>query len=226
MDQSSGNRAKTRRHGGFPRFAACRAVLAGLVLLAMVAVAPSASITPALASGGHAAPAPAAAPPPAPEPPPPPPAPRKPPPDVKPPIAGPIATPAPKARVRILADAATGVALGGYDPVLYFLEDRPGLGDARWQLDWGGTTWHFRNEGDLAAFRDAPQVYTPLFAGRCAFATARGWPAEGSPLHHLVWRGKLLLFADATARAAFLTDPDRLLAEAQRRWPSIAAELQ
>jgi YHS domain-containing protein len=96
----------------------------------------------------------------------------------------------------------------------------------RFQLDWGGTTWWFRNEGDRAAFEKSPEVYAPLFAGRCAFAVSHGWPAEGSPLHHLVWRGKLLLFADATSRVAFLADPDRLLAEALRRWPAIAAELQ
>lgn len=182
--------------------------------------------TPILASGGgHDAPPPAAAPEPPPPPPPPPP-PRQPPPDVRPPIDGPIAAPAPKPRVRMLADPTTGIALGGYDPVLYFLDDRPGLGNDRFQTDWGGTTWWFRNEGDRAAFTAAPEVYAPLFGGRCAFAVARGWPTEGSPLFHLVWRGRLLLFADAVARVAFLSDPDRLLAEAERRWPGLAAELQ
>ncbi|MDK9697722.1 MAG: hypothetical protein OEL76_15175 [Siculibacillus sp.] len=179
----------------------------------------------ALASGGHEAP-PAAAAPAEPPPPPPPPSPRLPPPDVRPPIDGPIAAPAPKARVPILADRLTGVALGGYDPVIYFLEDRPALGHDRFQWDWGGTTWWFRNEGDLAAFRAAPEVFAPLFAGRCAFAVARGRPAEGSPLHHLVLRGRLLLFADALSRRAFLEDPDRLLAEATRRWPAMAVDLE
>ena len=132
----------------------------------------------------------------------------------------------PRTRVRVLSDATTGLALGGYDPVLYFLENRAIRGDVRFQFDWSGATWWFRNEGDLAAFRAAPEVYTPRFAGRCAFAVAQGRPAEGSPLHHLVWRGRLLLFADATSRIAFLEDPDRLLAEADRRWPALAADLQ
>lgn len=222
MDQFSGIRAKRRRKRDRRRAIAPTAARGVALVVALALAAPE----PVLASGGHDAPPPAAAAPAPPPPPPPPPEPRKPPPDVRPPIDGPIAAPAPKARVRFLADAATGVALGGYDPVLYFLDDRPRMGTAHFQTDWGGTTWWFVNEGDLAAFRAAPEVYAPAFAGRCVFAVARGWPAEGSPLHHLVWRGRLLLFADATSRVAFLADPDRLLAEAERRWPTIAADLQ
>lgn len=220
MDQFNRIRAKTRRKRGTDAGSAAgsrRFVL----LLCLGLAAP----LDALASGGHDTPPPAPAPAAAPEPPPPPP-PRPPPPDVRPPIDGPIAAPTPKARVPFLADTTTGIALGGYDPVLYFLEDRPVLGRERFQLDWGGTTWWFRNEGDLVAFRAAPEVYAPLFAGRCAFAVAQGRPAEGSPLHHLVWRGRLLLFADATSRVAFLEAPDHLLAEAERRWPRMALDLQ
>ncbi len=221
MDQFSGIRAKRRRKRGEPARPTGGRV-AALLLAALIAL----PMPGALASGGgHDAPAAAPAAPP-PPPPPPPPEPRRPPPDVKPPIDGPIAATAPKPRVRFLADPASGVALGGYDPVVYFLGGRPGLGSPQWQLDWGGATWHFRDEGDLAAFKATPEVYAPLFAGRCAFAVSRGWPAEGSPLHALVWRGRLLLFADATSRIAFLEDPDRLLAEAERRWPGLAEDLQ
>lgn len=225
MDQFSGIRAKTRlnRDTCAPAHLPTRPHAAAAVLAAGL-VATLAAIPPVLASGAPAAPPPVAAP--AEPPPPPPPPPRPPPPDVRPPIDGPIAAPAPKPRVPFLADRLSGVALGGYDPVLYFLEDRAVLGQARHQFDWGGTTWWFRNEGDLAAFRGAPEVYAPLFAGRCAFAVAAGRPAEGSPLHHLVWRGRLLLFADAVSRRAFLEAPDRLLAEAERRWPALAADLQ
>lgn len=181
-------------------------------------------VAEALANSAPAAPPPAAAAP-APAAPVAPP-PRKLPPDVRPPIDGPIATPVPKTRVHWLIDPTTGRALGGFDPIAYFLDGVPRLGDPRWQYDWGGATWLFRNEGDLAAFRAAPEVYAPLFGGRCAFAVSHGSPAEGSPLHHLIWHDRLLLFADATARIAFLTDPDRLFAEATRRWPALAAELQ
>lgn len=140
-------------------------------------------------------------------------------------LDGPVAQPAPRPRLTYLADPATGRALGGYDPVAYFLFDRPILGDPDRQIDWGGTTWLFVDEGTRAAFHDAPEVYAPLFGGRCAFAVAAGRPAEGSPRHFVIHRGRLLLFADAVSRAAFLLDPDRLLAEAERRWPALLADL-
>ena len=118
-----------------------------------------------------------------------------------------------------------GVAIGGYDPVAYFLLGRPALGDSERQLDWGGTTWLFVDEGTRAAFREAPETYAPLFGGHCAFAVAQGRPAEGSPQFFLIHRQRLLLFADAVSRAAFLLDPDHLLAEAERRWPDLLADL-
>ncbi|MBV5263455.1 YHS domain-containing (seleno)protein [Pinisolibacter aquiterrae] len=140
-------------------------------------------------------------------------------------LSGPIAAARPRPRLTWLADPESGRALGGYDPVAYFLFGRPEPGDSERQLDWGGTTWLFVDEGTRAAFREAPEAYAPLFGGHCAFAVAQGRPAEGSPQFFLIHRQRLLLFADAVSRAAFLLDPDRRLAEAERRWPDLLADL-
>jgi hypothetical protein len=213
MQHSSGNRAATRRRCGSRRFARSGAA----VLLSLVLVGPVAA-----SGGGHDE-----APPPAPAveaPPSPPPPPRRPPPP-PPTLDGPIAAPAPIPRIRWLEDPFTGLAIGGYDPVQYFLSGRPVLGRRDFEYDWQGTTWRFENAGDLAAFRESPEVYAPLFAGRCAFGIAQGRPAEGSPLVHAIVAGRLLLFADATSRAAFMTDPGRLLEAALTRWPTLSADL-
>lgn len=127
--------------------------------------------------------------------------------------------------MRWVADPDTGLALGGYDPVAYWASERPRLGSREFQLDWGGTTWEFVNEGNRTAFQADPEVYAPRFGGHCAFAIASGYSTEGTPGHFVVWKGKLLLFADAVSRAAFLQDPDRLLAEADRRWPALLADM-
>lgn len=214
MDEFSRIRAKTRRNRG-SLFLCC---LFSTILALDLPLSPSAS-----ANSGHDAPPAAASekPPEPPPPPPTPPRPRTPPPVLK----GPIAAPAPKLRMIWVSDPNTGLAIGGYDPIAYFLEGRPRLGSRDFQLDWGGTTWQFANQGDRDAFRADPQVYAPLFGGRCAFAIANGHPAEGSPGHFLIWKNKLLLFADAVSRAAFLEAPDRLFAEAERRWPGLLADL-
>ncbi|TBW37373.1 hypothetical protein EYW49_11460 [Siculibacillus lacustris] len=221
MDQFSGIRAKTRRKRDRDQDRApARPIGVGLLLVLALFVAAG----PAAASGGghDAAPPP---PPAAPAEPPPPVEKPRPPPPPPPVLNGPIAAPAPIPRVHWLADAFTGLALGGYDPVAYFLEGKPVLGRPENELDWGGTTWRFTGPGNLAAFRDSPEVYAPRFAGYCVFAVSQGRPTEGSPLVPLLWHGRLLLFADPLSRVAFLADPDRLIAEAEGRWPALAAEL-
>ena len=228
MHEFSGIRATARpkrdeheRDRARPRV---RAALLAALLVAPGILGPAA---PAAASD-HAAPAdahgaaPTAAPPAAPTPPPPPPPRPRPPP---PKLDGPVAAPEPKPRLTFLADRTTGLALGGHDPVAYFLDGRPTLGLQSHEVDWGGTTWRFADEGSATAFRDAPAVYAPLYGGRCAFAVSNGRPTEGSPQHFVIHRGRLLLFADVASRAAFLTDPDRVFAEAERRWPALLADL-
>lgn len=232
MDHFSGIRAETRRGtgahrpraGGVPcldlRRRAIRVLLAGLV----ATVAFAGDRAAASGGGGHD-PAPAPAPAPAAEPPPPPPPKPRPPPPPPPKLDGPIAAEAPKPRIDWLADPYTGFALGGYDPVAYWTEGRPVLGRADFEYAWQNTTWRFANVGNLAAFRNAPETYAPLFAGRCAFAVSQGRPTEGSPLYPAIVGGRLLLFADATARAAFMLAPDRLLSTAIARWPEVSADL-
>jgi len=218
MDEFSRIRAKTRRNRGTHLLSRVFSLAAAL------SIAVLAPISAALASGGHGdAPPPAEAKPPEPPPPPPPPPPR---PRLPPPVLnGPIAAPAPKPRLIWLADRNTGLALGGYDPVAYWVDHHPRMGSRDLQLEWGGTTWQFASQGNLDAFRADPEVYAPLFGGRCAFAVANGHPTEGSPISFIVWRDKLLLFADPVSRTAFLEDPDRLLGEAERRWPALLDDL-
>lgn len=128
-------------------------------------------------------------------------------------------------RRQVIVEETTGLAIGGYDPVAYFVDRQPRRGVTEFQLDWGGGTWLFVNDGNRAAFRDHPDVYAPAFAGYCAFAVAQGRPAEGSPLHFAIVDDRLLLFANAASRLAFLESAPRLAAEAARRWPEVARDL-
>ncbi|MDR3497113.1 MAG: YHS domain-containing (seleno)protein [Ancalomicrobiaceae bacterium] len=127
---------------------------------------------------------------------------------------------APK-RYHFLTDTYTGLALGGNDPVAYFTDGVPTEGSSEHELDWGGTTWHFVNEGNLAAFQQNPEVYAPRFGGRCAYAMSEGLSVEGQPWFFVIHRDRLYLFASAGNRIAFLTDPDGIATEAVRQWPDV-----
>lgn len=128
-------------------------------------------------------------------------------------------------RRHLVVDETTGLAIGGYDPVGYFVEGQARRGGPEFQFDWRGATWLFLNEGNLAAFQERPEVYMPVFGGYCAFAIAQGRPAEGSPLHFAVVRGRLYLFANAASRLAFLEAEPTLAAEAEKRWADVSRDL-
>jgi hypothetical protein len=129
------------------------------------------------------------------------------------------------ARRHLVVDPVSGLALGGFDTVAYFVDGAPRRGVPEHQIDWHGAAWLFVNEGNLAAFRERPDVYAPVFGGYCAFAVSKGRPAEGNPLHFALVDDRLYLFASASNRLAFLEGGAPLLAEAVRRWPAIAVDL-
>jgi hypothetical protein len=131
----------------------------------------------------------------------------------------------PPGRRLTVIDETTGLALGGYDPVAYFVDGAPRLGDARLQLDWHGAGWTFVHEGNLGAFRDRPEVYAPVFGGYCAYAVSGGYPGEGSPFHFQIIHDRLYLFASAVNRLAFLEGGEAILARAAERWPDVARDL-
>jgi YHS domain-containing protein len=136
-----------------------------------------------------------------------------------------VLAPAAATTERIVTDPATGLALGGIDPVAYFVDGKPLFGDAQVEASYDGVTWRFRNEGNRAAFRERPDIYLPRFGGYDPVAVAREVGTAGNPLTWLLHGGRLYLFYDEAARAAFVADPERILAQAERLWPQVLRTL-
>ena len=121
-----------------------------------------------------------------------------------------------------VVNSHTGLAISGFDPVAYFTEGKPKFGRPDTELSLGGAVWRFRNEGNRAAFTDHPEVYSPRFGGYDPVAVARGASVPGHPLFWVVVGGRLYLFYDAKARAAFVAEPGRIIESAERKWPAVA----
>jgi hypothetical protein len=128
-----------------------------------------------------------------------------------------FAAPAP-----LVVDVHTGLALSGFDPVAYFTDHKPELGRAGLELRQDGAVWRFCNEGNRAAFADHPEIYGPRFGGYDPVAIARGASVAGHPLIWAVVSARLYLFYSTAARAAFLSDPGRVIMAAERKWPTVA----
>ena len=124
----------------------------------------------------------------------------------------------------IISDPQTGAALGGYDPVAYFLEGRALLSQGQHRAYHGGKLWFFTSGANRAAFLDNPAPFLPVFGGYDPLAITRGSIVSGSPDVYLIHGGQLYLFRNKDSRAAFLATPT-LRADAERVWPEVRRDL-
>jgi len=126
---------------------------------------------------------------------------------------------------RVVVNRHTGLAIDGFDPVAYFTEGAPREGRPEWELRSVGAIWRFCNEGNRAAFEDAPEVYAPRFGGHDPTSVARGRSAPGHPALWLIAGKRLYLFYSAEGRAAFARNPESAIEAAERRWPDVQRTL-
>jgi hypothetical protein len=126
---------------------------------------------------------------------------------------------------RLVADRYTGLAIGGFDPVAYFTDAQPLVGQPGFEAAGAGAVWRFRNEGNRAVFVNHPDIYSPQFGGYDPTDVARGIAVAGDPKVWLIAGQRLFLFGRAESRAAFAADPARVLREAKARWPGLQETL-
>lgn len=117
-------------------------------------------------------------------------------------------------------DAASGLTLGGFDPVSYFLPEGPQAGRSDLEFVWGGVAWRFAREANRAAFESAPAAYAPRIGGYDAQAASGGRVVDASPFIFVIVRNRLYLFRNDANRARFLSDESRAL-ESERQWAEL-----
>ncbi len=122
-------------------------------------------------------------------------------------------------------DPATGLALGGYDPLAYFTRGEPRAGSEDQELAWGGAVWRFLNTGNKAAFERHPHVYAPRFAGYDAYAIANGRTTPGHPAIWVNHKNRIYLFHNASNLQLWRENRDALVAQAEKIWPELSSGL-
>ena len=121
------------------------------------------------------------------------------------------------------ADAAD-LMLDGLDPVSYFNAPAPLRGSAARQLQYAQGTYRFASDANLAAFRAAPERYTPQYGGFCAKGVAYAIRSGGDPKVFEVRDGRLYIFAVPYARDYWRTDPADFIAKADGYWKTELAD--
>ncbi len=115
----------------------------------------------------------------------------------------------------------SGLAIGGTDPVAYFTDGAPMMGDAAHAHDWNGATWIFANAANRDAFAAEPERFAPVFGGYCAFAASRGYLAPTIPEAWTVYDNRLFLNANLRARELWLAELPNVIAAGEANWPAI-----
>ena len=112
-----------------------------------------------------------------------------------------------------------GVAIDGYDPVAYFVEQQPVKGSPEHQLHHQGSTFQFASAAHREAFMAEPDKYAPQYGDFCAYGLAKGYKAKIDPAAFTVVDGKLYLNYNDTVRAQWMSDISGYIRKADANWP-------
>jgi YHS domain-containing protein len=129
----------------------------------------------------------------------------------------------PEQRSHFFADRH-GVALGGHDPVAYFTRDEAVPGKLSVATRHQGATFRFADKYHRRAFLVDPATYVPEFAGAGAWAVSEGFLAVANPRDFEIIDGRLYLFVNEEARQRFRVAPEKRIAAARAKWPTVLAE--
>jgi YHS domain-containing protein len=114
------------------------------------------------------------------------------------------------------------LALKGYDPVAYFTEKRPMVGDPQYQHEWDGALYRFASAKHLELFKADPDRYLPQYKNWCAASVAKGVKVQGNPEYWLVVDGRLYLFGGAVGPDLMKADPARMKSGADENWSKVS----
>ncbi len=121
--------------------------------------------------------------------------------------------------VNAIADGGDKrVMLFGYDMVSYFTDGKERPGTPAIKSVYKGVTFRFATAEHKAMFDSAPEKYIPQFGGYCTDGIVYGIPWGGDADTWWMHDGKLYIFGGDGARDAFMLDPLRNLALANKYW--------
>ena len=114
-----------------------------------------------------------------------------------------------------------GLAINGYDPVAYFLEDKPVRGYSQFTFVWQETEWRFKNQANMDAFKLSPEKYAPQFGGYCAYGTSENHKSPTKPAAFTIVDDKLYLNYSMKVKQLWLKDMRGHITKAEVNWVTL-----
>lgn len=123
----------------------------------------------------------------------------------------------------------TGVAIDGYDPVAYFVVDRPVKGEKAISTVHDGATYLFSTAENKKVFDAAPAKYAPAYGGWCSYGVRVGKKFKADPTAFVIDNDRLFLQLDLGTQKVWISELNKNIEIADRLWPKLknigAAEL-
>ena len=116
-----------------------------------------------------------------------------------------------------------GVPLGlhGVDAVALTTFHDVSEGSATHTVVVDDVAYYFSSAESADQFEESPEKYLPQYGGFCAYAVALGKKFDGDPRYADIVDGKLYLFVNEQILAEYRKAPEKILKNAEEKWPSI-----
>jgi YHS domain-containing protein len=116
-----------------------------------------------------------------------------------------------------------GVILDGYDPVAFFTDNKPVLGNEKFQFAYQDAIYYFASPEHLDLFKSNPEKYKPQFGGWCAYAVSLGRVAPIIISTFSIVDGRLVIQHNERAVKGWNKDVAGNLAKADKYWPAVSS---
>ncbi|GLR70969.1 YHS domain-containing (seleno)protein [Agaribacter marinus] len=113
------------------------------------------------------------------------------------------------------------LAIKGYDPVAYFTEAKPVLGNAQYTAQYNGATYHFASAKHQSLFTGNPMKYAPQYGGYCAFGVSKEKKYDTDPMAWAIVDDKLYLNLNEKVQGRWVLNKEELIVEANDIWTEI-----
>ncbi|MEO5889891.1 MAG: YHS domain-containing (seleno)protein [Ferruginibacter sp.] len=116
-------------------------------------------------------------------------------------------------------NSTKGIAIKGYDPVAYFLQNKAIEGSDQFVTEWSGSKWKFSTQANLDSFKLAPQKYAPQYGGYCAYGCSENHKAPTDPTAWTIVNNKLYLNYNSNVKSDWIKDTTNRIRIADKNWP-------
>jgi YHS domain-containing protein len=114
-----------------------------------------------------------------------------------------------------------GAAIGGYDAVAFFSEQKPVKGSSEYSAAWNDAKWLFSSEANMDNFIKSPEKYAPKYGGYCAYGTAEGHKAPTEADTWTIINGKLYFNYNQEVKSLWNKDRNGYIKMADANWDEV-----